>query len=340
MKRFITSLLIIVMVFVFAACGSIDTSAYDPDDTELRTIEIAMGSTATSIGEQLVNEGIISDSKGFKDYMKDNGYDSRLQAGVYSLSPAMDFETIAEILVGGKVATVDFTLPEGLTIEQTAAKLAKQDLGSEDAFLKVMKEGDFSEFEFIDPSLGENQLEGYLLPSTYTVYPGLSEDEIVRYLLEQFQKKVYSLYNESNNDHSLNEIMTTASIIERECKVAEERPLVSSVIYNRISTGMKLEMCSTIQYLLLKETGEVKENLLYSDLEIESPYNTYKNPGLPPGPICSPGMASIEAAMNPADTDYLYFVLSAALDGTSKFSSSWTQFEQDKAAYSNALKNQ
>ena len=146
-----------------------------------------------------------------------------------------------------------------------------------------------------------------------------------------------SLYENSSSsvkqELTLNEIIAAASIIERECKVDNERPLVASVIYNRIHKSIKLEMCYTVQYILLETTGEVKEDLTYADMAIESPYNTYLHFGLPPGPICNPGLASIQAALEPADTDYLYFVLSARLDGTSEFTGDYNEFLRYKDAY-------
>lgn len=162
----------------------------------------------------------------------------------------------------------------------------------------------------------------------------MNEEQIIKVMLDQFEKQPYKVYAESGSSYSLNDIITVASIIERECKVDEERPLVASVIYNRLAKGMPLQMCSTVQYVL----GKQKEVLTYADTRIESPYNTYTNTGLPPGPICSPGLAAIKAALNPADTDYLYFVLSEKLDGTSNFSSDYAQFEKDKAAYDKAYR--
>ncbi len=329
-----------IAVVMLAACST-DVSALDPEDTELRIIEIESGSSATSIGEKLEAEGIIASAKDFKIFAKNEGYDVRFQAGTYSLSPAMSLADVCEILVGGKTASVSFTVPEGLTIEQTAKKLAAQNLGTYEEFIEAIENDDY-EYEFLDDA---ESLEGYLMPNTYSVPVNSSPHEIIDIMLRQFDIDAYSLIKEElkKNDSAASAygtkgIVTIASIIERECKVDSERPLVSSVIKNRLNIGMNLGMCSTVQYLLLKETGEVKEVLLYSDLEIESPYNTYKHTGLPPGAIASAGMASIKAALNPADTDYLYFVLSEKLDGTSNFSADYNKFLMDKAAYDRAAK--
>ena len=227
---------------------------------------------------------------------------------------------------------MSFTIPEGLTLHQTAAKLAEQGLGTYEDFLRAIQYGEYNY-----PWLENNSLEGYLLPNTYQVPEGYEEEDIIDFLLGQFEQTVLPVYDSADQSlkdkYTLNEIITAASIIERECMKDDERPLVASVIYNRMDQNIKLEMCSTIQYLLLQETGQVKENLLYSDLEIESPYNTYLHFGLPPGPICSPGIASIKAALEPADTDYLYFVVSADLDGSSKFSSNYDDFLNYKDEY-------
>ena len=246
----------------------------------------------------------------------------------------MDFQEIADIIVSGKVTTVNFTIPEGYTIYQTASAIAAKGLGDYDTLVSLIEAGDF-EYDFLkDAQNNKNKLEGYLFPNTYTVDEGMNEEQIIKVMLDQFEKQPYKVYAESGSSYSLNDIITVASIIERECKVDEERPLVASVIYNRLAKGMPLQMCSTVQYVL----GKQKEVLTYADTRIESPYNTYTNTGLPPGPICSPGLAAIKAALNPADTDYLYFVLSEKLDGTSNFSSDYAQFEKDKAAYDKAYR--
>ena len=152
-------------------------------------------------------------------------------------------------------------------------------------------------------------------------------------MLDQFEKQPYKVYAESGSSYSLNDIITVASIIERECKVDEERPLVASVIYNRLAKGMPLQMCSTVQYIL----GKAKPVLSVADTKIDSPYNTYIHSGLPKGPICSPGEASIKAALYPAKTNYMYFVVSEKLDGSHNFSKSYSKFEKDTRAYEKAL---
>lgn len=335
-KKILIAVICVAVIIVAGAVFYITGlgKALDSNDTQTVSVIISSGSSTGQIGQILEEEGIISSADKFKIWSRIKGYDSRYKAGTYTLSPSMDFQEIADIIVSGKVTTVNFTIPEGYTIYQTASAIAAKGLGDYDTLVSLIEAGDF-EYDFLkDAQNNKNKLEGYLFPNTYTVDEGMNEEQIIKVMLDQFEKQPYKVYAESGSSHSLNDIITVASIIERECKVDEERPLVASVIYNRLAKGMPLQMCSTVQYVL----GKQKEVLTYADTRIESPYNTYTNTGLPPGPICSPGLAAIKAALNPADTDYLYFVLSEKLDGTSNFSSDYAQFEKDKAAYDKAYR--
>ena len=314
--------------------------ALDSENTQTVNVTIPSGYGTIQIGQQLEENSIISSADKFKLWSRIKGYDSQYKAGTYALSPSMDFQTIADIIVGGKVNTVNFTVPEGYTIYQTARVIADSGLGDYDTLVSLIEAADF-DYDFLDGAQNnKNKLEGYLFPNTYTIDEGMSEEQIIKVMLDEFEKqplkaitdKKLSSQHNASSGRSINEIITIASIIERECKVDEERKLVASVIYNRLEKGMPLQMCSTVQYVL----GKQKEVLTYADTRIESPYNTYTNAGLPPGPICSPGLAAVQAALHPADTDYLYFVLSEKLDGTSNFSSDYAQFERDKAAYDKA----
>lgn len=314
--------------------------ALDSENTQTVNVTIPSGSGTIQIGQQLEENSIISSADKFKLWSRIKGYDSQYKAGTYALSPSMDFQTIADIIVGGKVNTVNFTVPEGYTIYQTARVIADSGLGDYDTLVSLIEAADF-DYDFLDGAQNnKNKLEGYLFPNTYTIDEGMSEEQIIKVMLDEFEKqplkaitdKKLSSQHNASSGRSINEIITIASIIERECKVDEERKLVASVIYNRLEKGMPLQMCSTVQYVL----GKQKEVLTYADTRIESPYNTYTNAGLPPGPICSPGLAAVQAALHPEDTDYLYFVLSEKLDGTSNFSSDYAQFERDKAAYDKA----
>lgn len=332
-KIIIAAICIVLVIAVGAAMYIVGMGkALDSEHTQTVSVTIPSGSGTGQIGQTLEEKGIIVSANKFKLWSRIKGYDSKYKAGTYSLSPSMDLETIADIIVGGKVNTVNFTIPEGYTIYQTARAIADKGLGDYNTLVSLIETADF-DYDFLNGAQdNKNRLEGYLFPNTYTIDEGMSEEQIIKVMLSQFEKQPYKTYGDARSKYSLNDIITIASIIERECKVDEERPLVASVIYNRLAKGMPLQMCSTVQYVL----GKQKEVLTYADTKIESPYNTYINAGLPPGPICSPGLAAVQAALNPADTDYLYFVLSEKLDGTSNFSSDYAQFERDKAAYDKA----
>ena len=338
MRKVIIALLLIIAIVGMGGIWFVHSipDAKDPDSTEEISVEIPEGYGINAIGELLEEKGVISSALKFKLYNRLSGDGAVLNAGTFTLSPSMDLPAIFEKLSSYDVDTMSFTIPEGLTLYQTAAKLADQGLGTYEDFLRAFQYGEY-DYAWLE----NNSLEGYLLPDTYQIpTEEFEEEDIVDFLLSQFEQTVLPIYDSADqslkDQYTLNEILTAASIIERECMKDDERPLVASVIYNRMDQNMKLEMCSTIQYLLLMETGEVKENLLYSDLEIESPYNTYLHFGLPPGPICSPGIASIKAALEPADTDYLFFVVSADLDGSSKFSSNYDDFLDYKDEYYDA----
>lgn len=355
---------VIAAAVIIAVCAFIFISglgkALDSENAEAVAVNIESGSTTEQIGQTLVDCGIIDSASDFKLWSKINGTDSEYKAGVYSLSPSMDYKTIADILVGGKVAMTAFTVPEGLTVEQTIEKLVEQNMGDKESFEAEVKDKKwFDKYEFLRyasdeaalrESLSENYLEGYLMPNTYYVAEGASEEEIIDVMLRQFDKDVfqgifeqfmsddgalckskYGGYLETEYGFRLRDVIKYASIIERETVLDEERPLVASVIYNRLQAGMNFQMCSTVQYIL----GYQKENLTYADIAIESPYNSYINKNIP-GPICSPGLASVKAAFYPEDTDYLYFVVSEKLDGSMNFSADYAKFERDKAAYDKA----
>ena len=212
-----------------------------------------------------------------------------------------------------------------------------QGLVDKKKFLEAAQNSDaYSDFGFLkDAQKGKNHLEGYLFPSTYQVAPKADEEQIITTMLNQFDTVFTDEYRARAKKlgYTENQIIIIASIIEKEAQVDEDRPKIASVIYNRLDDGMNLQMCSTVQYIL----GKAKPILSVADTKIDSPYNTYIHSGLPKGPICSPGEASIKAALYPAKTDYMYFVVSEKLDGSHNFSKSYSKFEKDTRAYEKAL---
>lgn len=296
------------------------------DGGSIITVTIPNGANSSKIGHILEEKNIIKNNTVFRIYSKINKLDSKYKAGTYEINNSLDVKAISEILQHGKgfADVVKFTIPEGYEIRMIVDKLVELGLGDREKFNQLLNEADF-DYDFIKViDRGEAKLEGYLFPDTYEVYKGADE----RYIIDKMLNRFNEIFSEEFKSRaaelnmSVDEVITLASIIEREAKVEKDRKIISSVFYNRLKNNMMLQSCATVQYIL-KERREV---LLYKDLEIKSPYNTYKNTGLPPGPIASPGLKSIEAALYPDDTDYLYFF--AKDDGSHVFSKTFKEHLQ------------
>lgn len=336
-KKALVVLIIILLILI--AISSFLSALNKPKDRKDNTyvvVKIEEGSSTEDIANALFKKGVISSVTKYKILSKIWHYDGKYKAGSFSVSPSMRSSDIAETIIKGVASTKTFTIPEGYTIEQTADKLDKEDIVKKETFLEAAKSNDFRKFNFLkNAQSGDNHLEGYLFPDTYAVDLDADENQIITTMLNQFDKVFSKKYRKRAKElnYTENDIIIIASLIERESQVDEDRTKISSVIYNRIKSGMPLQIDATIQYAL----GKPKESLSINDTKLDSPFNTYINKGLPPGPICSPGKESIKAALYPAETDYLYYVVSEKLDGTHNFSKDYTQFLKDKDAYSKAL---
>ncbi|MDK2823162.1 MAG: hypothetical protein PWQ67_1622 [Clostridia bacterium] len=283
---------------------------YKPGSKEEQDIIIKQGFSTSAIAKILANEKIIKNPKLFQLYVRLNKMDSKLKAGEYTLSPGMSMEEITDKLIKGQVITYKFTIPEGYTLKQICQVLVNRKLVDEEEFWRVVREETFPEFTFLEGiPKDEKRLEGYLFPDTYVIPKGISAKGIIEMMLERFQQ-VYAQLPPNTTNLSKREVVILASMVELESLVDKDRPLIASVFLNRLKIGMKLDSDATLQYVF----PERKSRVLYSDLEIDSPYNTYRNKGLPPGPIGSPGKASLEAVHQPAKTKFLYFV--ARKDGS------------------------
>lgn len=340
-SRFIPFLIILFVIVIGGIAGinfyleSLE-GPYNQGNSDYIEITIPQGASTGLIAEILEEAGVVESAFKFKLYAKLNDYDGKLQAGVYNLSSYQTTKEIADSMLKSKAPTQKMTIPEGYSIKQTANSLVEQGLVDYDAFMEEVVNGSFNYRFMTSLPAGENRLEGFLFPETYEIFTTATEYDIVNKMLSQFDKIFKDEYYDRAKALGLDiyDIITIASIIEREARVDEDRELIASVIYNRLDIGMNLQMCSTVQYIL----GEPKAVLTTKDTQIDNPYNTYINAGLPPGPICSPGQKSIEAALYPADTDYIYFVVSEKLDGSHNFSSDYNKFLKDKEAYQNAIR--
>lgn len=311
-------LLLVVGIAGYAVFNNYYNSMLEPvDETaveEYTLVEIPSGASTEIIAYILEGENLIQDERIFRLYVRRHNLGQGFMAGNYRLSPSMSLEQIVDIIQAGEsyAETMWFTIPEGFTVENMAIRLEEQGLVDGERFLELCRQASaetIEEFPMLagadDPGI-EYQLEGYLFPDTYEVYPDAGEEYIINMMLRRMEQVLNEInYNDRIREMglSLHELLTIASLIERETRVDHERETVASVIYNRMEIGQRLQIDATVQYVL----EEQKEFLLYKDLEILSPYNTYLVDGLPPGPIASPGRASISAALNPEQTDYFYY---------------------------------
>lgn len=253
----------------------------------------------------------VSDSFVFKVYLKYRNEGKGIKAGYYELKGEMSMKDLIDVLEAGKDKVFKLTIPEGYSIAEIADLLEKNGRIDKDKFYK-----EFNGIEFPYPT-PEGNFEGYLYPETYYIPESYNERLIIRTLLREFLKKFPPEKYEDKDEFYQKLIM--ASILEREAKLDKEKPLMASVFYNRIKKKMTLSSDATVNFLY----DYKKRRMYYKDLEIDSPYNTYKYKGLPPGPISNPSVVSVEAAYNPADTDYLFFV--ATGDGGHFFSKTYKE---------------
>lgn len=340
----ITSIFLVIAILIAGGGFLYIQSALKPVDSksnEMKKVDIPIGSSVTGISQILEDNGIIKNAKVFKYYVKFKN-ESGFMAGEYSLSPSMTIPTIIDSLKTGKVTkevALKITLPEGVQLEQIAEIIANKTEQNSDEVFKTLNDQNFIKtlMEKYPEVLTEEilakdikyPLEGYLFPATYPFYnENPSLEEVVYEMLNKTQE-VLGQYREEmeNKKYTPHQLLTMASLIEEEATELVDRHKISSVFYNRIEQGMPLQTDPTVLYA----QGKHKSRVLYEDLEVDSPYNTYKVTGLPPSPIANAGAMSIEAALYPEETDFLYFLATA--EGEVLFSKSLEEHNQKKAEH-------
>jgi UPF0755 protein len=341
----IISIVVFLLIIVVGGGGYLYiNSALKPIDKNSKVykkVDIPIGSSVTGIGDKLERNGIIKNTKVFKYYVKLKN-EGGFMAGAYELSPSMSVQEIVNRLKTGKVlkkASFKIIIPEGkqlVEIAQIMAKATKQPDSAiltalnDKAFVKSMiaKYPDLLSNDILNPSI-KYPLEGYLFPATYSFYkPNPSVEEVVTAMLSKTES-VLGDYQGGDKGSKLttHQLLTMASLIEEEATEKADRKGIASVFYNRINKGMPLQTDPTVLYA----EGKHKEKVLYADLKVNSPYNTYIYKGLPPGPISNAGTMSIDAALNPEKTKYYYFL--AAPDGSVLFSKTLEEHNSKKAKY-------
>ncbi|MBU1027317.1 MAG: endolytic transglycosylase MltG [Candidatus Margulisbacteria bacterium] len=322
---------ILIVLFLLLPLATVFQMA-NPFDRSKIEVVIPQGLSTAAVQNILEDKGLLKKNSNFTLVARAFGIAHKLQAGKYRLSPSNTLISILFKLKKGDIyiappERVWITFQEGSSIYKMGEILKENKVSNYKEFKNLVHEGiterlrasHWSIFKYI-PS---ESLEGYLYPDTYRFFKEAPVPDIIEVMLSRFEQVVLPFWENASKDtkYTLHEIITLASIIEKEAQKPEERGIISSVYHNRLNKKMFLAACPTIKYALDRPTKRV----YYEQLDVDSPYNTYKNKGLPPGPICNPGIESIKAAVYPAKTNYYYFV--AKKDGSHIFSSTWDEHQ-------------
>lgn len=323
MKKLV--LLTLCLILLISGCSKIEESLrepVDPNDTTMVEVVVNEGDSWSMVAEQLSDLELIASKGTLTGYVKEMNMQDALSVGTHQVSKSMNIEQIAAALsisVEGK-EVVTITFQEGLTSEEIAALLQENGIISKEDFFKGIETLDL-EYSFLEGVSRENHLEGFLFPDTYEFYAQSDAATVLSKFLDRFARSWTEEYQKKASEWKMNakQVMTLASIIEREARVRDEFFTISGIFHNRLDQDMKLQACSTVQYLL----GERKPVLTLDDIAIESDYNTYLHEGLPPAPIANPGDLAIQAALFPEKSDYLYFVVDDPEVGNHLFAKSY-----------------
>lgn len=320
--RRVTSGLVVLLLLLLVPVGLMAWSwwklqrPYQGYEGPEKLVTVEPGTAASEILLHLEREGVLADSKLARTYLIYFMGDPKIQAGEYRFRGPLTTAAVLRMLVHGDIVTRSVTIIEGLTLEEIADQLARAGLGRREVFLDLMRSPGL--IAQLDPDAPD--LEGYLFPETYRFASGTGEREIVEKLVrtfrQRFESEVRPLLAQGPRGRTVRQLVTLASIVEKEARIDSERPTIAAVYRNRLDRGIGLAADPTVIYAL-KRVGRWNGNLRRDDLRMDSPYNTYRYAGLPPGPICSPGLASLKAAAAPANVPYLYFV--GRNDGTHVF---------------------
>lgn len=332
LRKLIIGLLVLSLLAAGSAYLAVRWALTPAPDAYPVEFTVPSGMNPRQISRLLEEKGIVRSGEVFYRYLTWKGEGTGLQAGTYSIGDPVSAGELIELLKQGRVRpdTVRVTIPEGYRVQDILPLLADSGLGELEAYERISREEDFGYGFLAEIPAGQvhNPLEGFLFPDTYEFFVDVSEREVLDRLLGQFDRVFDESFRERARERGLTipEVVTMASIVEKEARLDSERPVIAGVFYNRLAIGMALQSCATVQFLF--ETP--RERLLYVDLEIDSPYNTYLYPGLPPGPIASPGKRSLEAALWPDDHGYYYFV--ARDDGSHIFSRTHAEHQEARNA--------
>ncbi|MBN1948205.1 MAG: endolytic transglycosylase MltG [Candidatus Cloacimonetes bacterium] len=297
----ILSFVLILVVLIFIIQGVY--LFFQPITLRNMVIEIKEGETASDIAEKLYEKGVITSKAWFHFYTTIAGYTNRLSYGKYLFHGSYSLTEAVQKIISGEVYLRKITIPEGLSIWRTCRRLSHFGFGDYNKFKQIANDSTFAKkvTGFSIPNL-----EGFLYPETYYFPEDVTEEYIITTMVRRFFLSTSNLDFAPDEKLDFYDTIILASIIEKEAKFDDEKPLIASVYLNRIEYGMKLQADPTVAYIL-EQLGRTRQKIYYRDLEIDSPFNTYKYSGLPPRPICSPGLSSLEAVLNPVESDYFFF---------------------------------
>ncbi|HOU11791.1 MAG TPA: endolytic transglycosylase MltG [Anaerolineae bacterium] len=342
MKRGVIVLSLLLATFVLLGCSleSLYLSFYieskseelaqpaGTDNTPVR-FTVEPGESVAQVAGDLKAQGLITDNELFRRYVQYKGLDAGIQAGTYTLHKAMTIPEIARALQKAEAQEQQVTIPEGKRLEEVAEFVASQTTIPADMFLQMAQTGwqgsDLPQtYGFLAHVPITGTLEGLLFPDTYRLPLDATAYDLIDRMLANFARQVTPEIQQQFTDHGLSfyEGIALASIVEREAVIDDERPVIAGVFYNRLRDGWPLSSCPTVQYALGYRPDEQswwKRQLFFGDLEVDSPYNTYRHQGLPPAPIANPGLRSIQAAANPAETEYYFFMVDCVKNDGSHF---------------------
>ena len=316
-------------LYLYRLRGDLLAEPADPSDDTPRTFVVELGQAAITVAWRLEGQGLITDSETFIRLVQYHGLDRSIDHGIFELRRNMTMEEILRELQHGRMPSVSVSIPEGWRAEQIAEALEAKGVVSAAAFMAAVNEGGRGHELLLDrPPGSPTGAEGFLFPDTYELPKDTDPGIVLELMLDTWETKVWAELGEdaAAYDMTAQELITLASIVEREAVVAEERGLIAGVFWNRLREGMPLQADPTVMYAKghNQETGRWWNPMLLEDaLTVDSPYNTYLYAGLPPGPICNPGFAAIKAVIEPTETSYLFFV--AKGDGSHWFAETYEE---------------
>ena len=322
MKKSIATLLMFIIVFLVGCSSRQDTG----DGNSELLFTVTRGSSAQQVAADLAESKLIRNRTIFLLRLRLLGVDKRLEAGTYRFRKSSRMGEIIRILADAKVAKSRVTIPEGATLSAIARAMDKAQVAASGDFLRAAG----------DPALLKQyhipgkSFEGYLFPDTYDISLGSGGQAVVELMARRFFERIAKFSpGAADNPEALYKNVVLASIVEREYRVAEEAPLIASVFRNRLKIGMALQSCATVVYVLTEREGKPHPSVVYfKDLEVDDPYNTYRHPGLPPGPIANPGATALAAVFSPAKSEYLYFRITDEVSGTHRFSRTFEEHKE------------